>query len=395
MASLRIYKKDNNISLAVLFLEYEDEGYGDSDQTFDRMKEYLQNLKQCTITYIRIDNKHENRELMHIEDGIFRVGGDNSCLEFSGWQKGIETLNTLGLPCDVVLFTNNALFKPGESFLKDYADDALLKKTIKNKEIIGRIDSFGKRFFIFDYALSKWVCTNCFFAPKAAIDDLGNIVRLKDDLCYFIEDDYNPQHIFIDTLITRSGLQGGHFSVKGTLHYSGLADLRISVDRAHNLQELGHSNDRRELSIYLADLQLSDQDINNAQWGFGFYGYPNEKWIARNALFMIPSHRSETLQLKGYVPPKIFKHVYNNQLRLKVFNDSLLFKQTAPMSRNFQQWIVRWLTTLWYASFEINHHTWETFRRKVLTILNEKLLSAKFIEMGYNLKSYGSKLYYE
>ena len=316
------------------------------------------------------------------------------CYEFSGWQKGIETIKKLGLPCDVILFTNNAIFKPGESFLKDYADHSLLKNSIKNREIIGRIDSFGERFFIFNYALSKWVCTNCFFASKAAVDELGQIVRLKDEIGQFIQEDYHSEHVVIDTLITRSGLQGGHFSVKGSLRYSGLADLRIEVDRSHNLLDLGHSNDRRELSIFLTDLKLGNHDLHSANWGFGFYGYPTEKWIAKTAIFTIPLNGTETLHIKGYVPIKIFKRVYSNRLRLKVLNDTLLFQKTAPVSRNFQQWIVKWLTDNWNTGFEINENTWETFRRKVLTILNEKLLSAKFIEMGYNLKSYGNKFYY-
>lgn len=393
---MKTVKQGNDISLTVIFLEYGDERYGDSDQTFRRLRGYLQKLKQCTITYIRVDNKNENKKPKHLENSIFRVGGDNSCYEFSGWEKGVQTLNTLQLPCDVVLFANNAVFKPGESFLKDYANHALLKQAINNHEIIGRIDSFGKRFFIFNYALSEWVCTNCFFAAKTAVDELEQIVRLKkDELCQFIKDDYPPDHVIEDTLIARSGLQGDHFSVKGTLHCSGLADLRIEVDRAHNLQDLGHSNDRRELSIYLTDLKLENHDLHSAHWGFGFYGYPDEKWIAKTAIFTIPLHGTDTLQIKAYVPSKIFKRVYNNQLRLKIFNDSLLFKETAPMSRNFQQWIVNWLSNGWHPGFEINKDTWETFRRKVLTILNEKLLSAKFMEMGYRLKSYGSKLYYE
>ena len=80
---------------------------------------------------------------------------------------------------DLVLFVNDMFLKPGESFLKDYADIALLKKSLDENKIIGRIDSTGQHYTAYNYDVSQWVCTNCFIAPMAAVHRLKDIISVK------------------------------------------------------------------------------------------------------------------------------------------------------------------------------------------------------------------------
>jgi hypothetical protein len=331
---------------------------------------------------------------MLIEKDVYRVGGDNQYREFSGWQKGLETLNGLDVLCDVILFANSAFLKPGESFLRDYADITLLRKLLDDNAIVGRIDNIGKRFFVYGYDVSHWVCTNCFFVPKTAAEDIRNLVPVKDNINDFVDDHYDSKHLLIDRELTASDIRDGHFSLDAQCSYSGLVDLRIAVDRSFVPKRSGLSEDIRELSICLTELTISNQDIHSAELMNGFYDYPKDRWIAKNALLTFPVMNAGKFFLKGYVPTEILETQYGGRLRIKVFNDSLLFKENAPLSRNYQQWIIEWLTQHWHSRFEISEQTWEVFRGKVLTILNEALLSAKFAESGYLIRSYGTKKYY-
>jgi hypothetical protein len=121
------------------------------------------------------------------------VGGDNRFREFSGWQKGVASINTISRNFDLILFANDMFLKPGESFLKDYANISLLKKANENK-IIGRIDSTGQHYTAYGYDVSQWVCTNCFLAPMRAIEQLKDMVSVKDNLADFLPDTYpGPQ----------------------------------------------------------------------------------------------------------------------------------------------------------------------------------------------------------
>ncbi len=379
------------ISLAVVFVEYDSVQYGDS---FPQLREYLARIEHCPITYVRVDNKHEDVKPTLIEKDVYKVGGNNEYREFSGWQKGIETINSLNIPCNVVLFANEAFLKPGESFLKDYADISLLKKALDNNTIIGRIDTLGRRFFVYGYSVSQWICTNCLFVPKAALDKMQDIVSVKDNIGDFVNNNCNRNHVLVDREFILSDTNDGMFELGADLAHSGLCDLRIEFDKSFTPKQVGLSEDTRRLSFCLTEFAVAGQGIHTAELVRGFYNYPQDKWIAKNAVVTLPVDNPGRVVLKGYVPPDVFQNIYNGKFRIKVYNDSCLFKENAPISRNYQQWIIEWFTERWHSKFEISSETWPTFKTKLAAILNEALLSAKFVELGCTLQSYGSKKYY-
>ncbi|MDD3149889.1 MAG: hypothetical protein PHV68_03565 [Candidatus Gastranaerophilales bacterium] len=61
------------------------------------------------------------------------------------------------------------------------------------------------------------------------------------------------------------------------------------------------------------------------------------------------------------------------------------FKGIAPMSANFKNHLIKWLTKDWHSFFEPKKN-WHLFREKGLAIFNEKLLTAKIREKGYNAR---------
>lgn len=252
------------LNIVVLFVEYDRGIPRDSNHVFNTLDHYLQPVTGCHFTFIRIDNKHEDLSMTE-KGAILTVGGDNRYREFSGWQKGVEIIDRLNIPCDLVLFVNDMFLAPGESFLKDYASHDLFQKSLCSRAIIGRIDTAGQYYTALGHDVSRWVCSNCFIAPKTAIDAVNTLVSVREDLNNFLE---------------------------------------------------------------------------------------------------------------------------------KVFPGPPPFKTNAPMNDNYKAWLEEWLTKKWHSRFEINETSWDAFRSKVRNILNEALLTARFLDAGYPPMSYGEKKYY-
>src|ERR1022692_3531464 len=58
-------------------------------------------------TIVYIDNSVPSQVLEQLGENEFVLGGDNTYLEFSGWQKGLEFVRERGLTGDVCLFAND------------------------------------------------------------------------------------------------------------------------------------------------------------------------------------------------------------------------------------------------------------------------------------------------
>lgn len=185
----KIFPFLQRLELVVLFVEYDRGIAGGADRVFATLQQYLAPVRGCRIRFVRIDNKHETLGLNQ-SGPILTMGGDNRYREFSGWQKGVEAIDRLGLPCDLVLLVNDMFLTPGESFLKDYASRDLLQRSLDQRAIIGRIDSTGTHYTAYGYDLSRWICTNCFLAPKAALEALGTLVTVRENLSDFLAEGY-------------------------------------------------------------------------------------------------------------------------------------------------------------------------------------------------------------
>ena len=175
------------LAVVVLFVEYDRGLAGGAERAFVTLRRYLSQVSGCRMSFVRIDNRNEG--LATRRDGpVVTVGGDNRYREFSGWQRGVEAIARLKLPCEVLLLVNDMFLAPGESFLKDYARLELFETALRQGLVIGRIDSAGEGLAAYDYDLSRWVCSNCLLAPKAAVDRIGNLVTLGEEI-----DDFLPR----------------------------------------------------------------------------------------------------------------------------------------------------------------------------------------------------------
>ena len=58
------------------------------------------------------------------------------------------------------------------------------------------------------------------------------------------------------------------------------------------------------------------------------------------------------------------------------------FKPDAPLSLHYQIYLEQWLTRDWHSAFPLSPDTWEFFRNKIRSILNEHALTGRWQEMA-------------
>ena len=126
----------------------------------------------------------------------------------------------------------------------------------------------------------------------------------------------------------------------------------------------------------------------HAKDNLSLLGYDVSEWVCTNCFFM---------------PLNVLNGINNTIISLKEDDinmfveqyeyDKRYFRDDAPVSKEYQDIIVEWLTCNWHSAFKPETN-WELFRYKVKAIFNEVLLSAKIKEAGFKINSYGKKKYY-
>ncbi len=391
----RINQFGKTIHLAVIFVEYNRTKEKTADQTFVILQQYLSALKGCRITYIRVDNKYEHMPITKIDSNIFMVGGDNNSREFSGWQRGINTLASLRCHYDIVLITNDMFLKPGLSFLQDYAAYELLEKSLSEKKIIGRIDTASQNYTLFGYDVSSWVCTNCVFIPEKAVDALGNIVLIDDNIHEIFHHNYDPCHIvWHEHLSLKPGIN--NFCMECDIPAGYNHDIRIKfVNAVTGQYPLILTDDRPRIAM-ISEITLNNQLLSEEYFVRGLFHDQETLWAEQSFLLGLPQDYAHPFHLviKGYLLPEACQNFFHDEVSMTIYDDAMLYQENAPINKSYQRWIVEWLTEKWHSRFEINQNTWEFFKTKAAAIFNESLLTARFKELGYPPETYGNKKYY-
>ncbi len=184
------------MKLLVLFLEYNTGKYKNS---FELLKSYVDKFKGCKKNYYIIDNFTEEDYFKKISENVFRIGGDNSSWEFSGWQKGVELLEENNIEYDVILFANDAFLAYGWSILEKDLNLELLRVAIRNNSAIGQVDTKGIKLEAFGQDVSNWICTNCFFMPRKIVEGIGTVVTIDENkLNKVVNKKYSKESYFLE-----------------------------------------------------------------------------------------------------------------------------------------------------------------------------------------------------
>ncbi len=382
----RLFKQ--KIFLSVIFVEYERYG-GSSNKAFKILQGYLGCIQDCRITYLRVDNKNEQRQIER-EGNVYTVGGDNTCREFSGWQKGLEAINSLKLNCDLVLIVNDMFLKPGPSFLQDYSTKEVLKRCIEGNKIIGRIDTVNQLSRVFDCDVSSWVCTNAFFVPKPAFDRLKSVVLVDDKIHDIFVVNYSSRHLQYKTYLDPANLGNGNFVIEIDLMDNSAKEIRFKLDMVTAEGEI-ITDENMQLGIIPRAVSYNGSSCPGEVF---IRGIDDSRGRTLESFLLSLPREPGKFIFAGLVPPDICTELYPNLLQISVYNDSYLYQENAPINITYQRWLIEWLTERWHSRFAINASTWERFKSKSAAIMNESLLTAKFSELGYKPENFGDRIYY-
>jgi len=132
------------------------------------------------ILQVVIDNSL--KDFIFQEDGIWTISGDNSYLEFSGWDYGYKFLRDHDLinEGDLILFVNDTIHRRnysvgGSAFLQAFNHNLIQGRDL-SEVAIGYIDDFPRPVSLMGITYNKWIRSNIYFLPKKIVDMLHPFV---------------------------------------------------------------------------------------------------------------------------------------------------------------------------------------------------------------------------
>jgi hypothetical protein len=373
--------------LAILYLEYDPQRYPDS---FHLLQSYLNKINFCHKVYLKIDNREEGDYIKRISPSIFKVGGDNSSREFSGWQKGLDALNALGLDTHLILFVNEAFLKNGRSFLEKHAGPVLMAKALLGNAVVGKINRSENKISAFGYDVSEWICTNCFFVPRKIIKEIKNVVTIdRTTLDHITEQQFRSRILWQKTM-SGADLKNGHLAMTCRTYPSDEPlYLRIELDNSFTPRTKKHKYYGRELGLFVKRITVNGQGLQASQLMMGWYPQDGGgRWINRVAEAKLPADSPAQVVLEGYIPENVFKNIYRENVVLTISAHHGYFKSDVPLSAALQNHLLEWLMLRWHSKAKITAENFDLFREKVGAILNEQLLSARIKEKGFRIMPY-------
>jgi len=162
--TMRALKSPDTPKVLCLFLYANTEKYKDSHASLDQFaKEFGED-----ICFLKIDNWHIQKKLKKLSINTYEIGGNNNEWEFSGWQKGIDTIPLMDFRPDIILFLNDAYLNfahNGRSF--SYFLNWFNANNAKGfkKGIAGFIDKSKQDCLIDGKGCNWWLKTSFFTIP--------------------------------------------------------------------------------------------------------------------------------------------------------------------------------------------------------------------------------------
>ena len=171
---------DKNIRIMVLYLQYDQNR---NPYTYIHIQKYLKMLKCKGSTLIINNNDKELYNYGH--NNINYIQGDNTCGEFTGWDKGLQWIEENNIPCDVVIFINDACLNPGCYFNFDAVlSDEAITQCKRLNTIVGHSCNTHDGTIVNDIEIKDFMRTNCFMISKNKLDKMKTITTFDSN---FIE----------------------------------------------------------------------------------------------------------------------------------------------------------------------------------------------------------------
>jgi hypothetical protein len=119
------------------------------------------------------------------------IGGDNTCREFSGFDRALEFIGHDIWRFSLVHFVTDAF----HTLYVDYLDrfDGGLLRAIEGRSVcVGHIDCYNEPVRLLEFSSQHWIRTCFFFMPPAEARTLGSFVTIRDTRGFFSGDPSSP-----------------------------------------------------------------------------------------------------------------------------------------------------------------------------------------------------------
>lgn len=189
-ASLASYSRNvfsgcgGGAQIYIIYLQYTGE-HQDKGLAHLRFVTCLLGLHQSTI--VIVDNSISTDYAESISDTVHLIGGDNSCYDFSGYDKGVEWLksNNIINDSDIIVLCNDSFFRNyGHKYLKLFSNYNIIK-LIKENLLIGYTDSYPYEVIVFGKKLKSWVRTNFYIMNANMLNKLIPLtINISDSILF-------------------------------------------------------------------------------------------------------------------------------------------------------------------------------------------------------------------
>lgn len=160
--------------MIVLFVTYGDEYSG----SFDTLLNFLKNI-DYKYEVIIINNSPYFKYKKYPYN-IIEIEGDNSCWEFSAYDKGLQCIKVNNIRYDAILFVNDSFMNNRIKGIGGHPSTVINNESIyqcinNNKAVFTWLTTGPKYFELDGIDVSSWYRTNCFLLNRNHINTLTNI----------------------------------------------------------------------------------------------------------------------------------------------------------------------------------------------------------------------------
>jgi hypothetical protein len=143
-------------------------------------------------TFIYIDNSVPGPAARQVGENEFAIGGDNTYLEFSGWQRGLDFARGRGLLGGACLFANDQFLH--QSILhRRLVNSAALECVLRYDALVGQRKFPPVTGQILGNPLIPYVRTHLFLVSSRVLDKLGSLLSLDQRAIHqLLLDNYDP-----------------------------------------------------------------------------------------------------------------------------------------------------------------------------------------------------------
>jgi glycosyltransferase involved in cell wall biosynthesis len=165
-----------------LYLRYGADEHAEGLEQLQRW--YRNNLSRSRAKIWIVDNRISGDFDGYDLSGHRLLGGDNSCWEFSGWQKVVNAHRSELRQYDVIHFVTSAFNKLYTRYLDHFSEDQL-DLVVRDRVCLGHIDSYDEPIEILGEMSQSWIRTCFFFLSPASLSKVGPLVSFNDHNLFF------------------------------------------------------------------------------------------------------------------------------------------------------------------------------------------------------------------